>query len=74
MIIQSSLMGSLFGATFDAGLESHAYEVFLNEDGKLRWRGMEDGQEVIYKKEPQSTWRERFIAGIMRLLPIRGQL
>ena len=74
VIIQSSLMGSLFGDTFDAGLESHAYEVFLNENGKLRWRGMEDGQEVIYKKEPQSTWRERFIAGIMRLLPIRGQL
>jgi len=74
VIIQSQLMGSLFGGIFDAGIESHAYELFLNEDGKLRWRGIEDGQDVIYKKEPQSTWSQRFIAGLVRLLPVRGQL
>ena len=27
-------------------------------------------QEVIYKKEPQTSWAQRF----MRILPIRGQL
>ena len=49
-------------------------EVFLNEDGNLRWRGFKDGQEVIYKKEPEATWGQRFTAGFMRILPIRGQL
>jgi hypothetical protein len=48
--------------------------VFLNEKGKLRWRGIEGGVEVIFDKEPQTTWSQRFGAGFMRILPIRGQL
>ena len=36
--------------------------------------GFEDGVEVIYDKEPQTTWGQRFSAGFMRILPIRGQL
>jgi hypothetical protein len=49
-------------------------EVFLNEKGKLRWRGYDNGQEVILDKEPQTTWGQRFMAGFYRILPIRGQL
>ncbi len=74
VIIQSKQMGSSFENRVDAGLKTQTYELFLNEDGKLRWRGFDDGQEVIYKKEPQSTWGQRFMAGFMRLMPIRGQL
>jgi putative cardiolipin synthase len=74
VIIQSQQMGSMFGDRVDAGLKTQTYELFLNEDGKLRWRGLDDGQEVIYKKEPQSTWGQRFKAGFMRLMPVRGQL
>ena len=55
-------------------IDAQAYEVFLNENGKLRWRGFDDGREVIYTKEPQTTWWQRFNAGLMRMLPIRGQL
>jgi putative cardiolipin synthase len=74
VIIESTQMGSLFGNKIDAGLRLQTYELFLNEDGKLRWRGFDDGQEVIFKKEPQSTWGQRFMAGLMRFVPIRGQL
>jgi putative cardiolipin synthase len=74
VIIQSAQMGSSFRNRVEAGLKKQTYELFLNEDGKLRWRAFDDGQEVIYKKEPQSTWGERFMAGFMRLMPIRGQL
>jgi len=74
VIIQSEQMGSLFRNRVEAGLKRQTYELFLNEDGKLRWRGFDDGQEVIYKKEPRSTWGQRFVAGFMRLMPIRGQL
>lgn len=55
-------------------LDEQTFEVFLNEKGKLRWRGHENGEEVILKKEPQTTWSQRFVAGFMRILPIRGQL
>jgi len=74
VLIRSQRMGEMFGRNLDADLSSQAYEVFLNEDGKLRWRGIEDGQEIIYNKEPESTWIQRFVAGFMRLMPVRGQL
>lgn len=58
-----------------AGHLLHYFRNFnLNDSGKLRWRGLEDGRDVIYTKEPQSTWGQRFIAGIVRLLPVKGQL
>ena len=53
---------------------THAYEVFLNEKGKLRWRTIENGQEVILDKEPQTRWWQRFVVGFLRILPIKSQL
>ena len=43
--------------------------VEVNEKGKVRWRGYENGEEVIYDKEPQTTWGQRFMAGFARILP-----
>jgi putative cardiolipin synthase len=75
VIIESIRLGKDFGDTFDHGIRSQTYELFLNGAGKLRWRGIEeDGSEVIYTKEPLSTWGQRFIAGFIRLLPVKGQL
>lgn len=74
VLIRSQKIGESFGGNIDAHLRAQTYEVFLNEDGKLRWRGFEDGEEVIYKKEPKTTWSRRFWAWLMRLMPIRGQL
>lgn len=74
VIIESTRLGEEFGDTFDRGIKSQTYELFLNDAGKLRWRGFEAGGEVIYKKEPKSTWGQRFVAGLVRLLPVKGQL
>jgi len=32
------------------------------------------GEIVIYDKEPKTTWGQRFMAGVYRILPIRSQL
>ena len=74
VIIESDVLGTSFGHAFDVGIAAQTYEVFLNDSGKLRWRGFEVGVEVIYKKEPNSTWGQRFVAGLVRLLPVKGQL
>lgn len=74
VIIHSPVLATRFATLISARLPEQTYEVFLNEKGKLRWRGLEDGQEVIYDKEPKTTWSQRFAAGFMRILPIRGQL
>ena len=58
----------------ESNKDEEAWEVFLNEKGKLRWRGTDNGQEIILDKEPQTSWGQRFMAGFYRILPIRGQL
>ncbi len=64
----------MFADIIASKTDSQAYEVFLNEQDQLRWRSFENGQEVIDTKEPRTTWWQRFVAGFMRMLPIRGQL
>lgn len=74
VIIYSPEMARRLAARVDEALPQQTYEVFLNEDGKVRWRGRRGGEDVIFDKEPETTWGQRFMAGLMRLLPIRGQL
>jgi putative cardiolipin synthase len=74
VLIHSERMARHFGDLIYSKLKTQTYEVFLNEDGNLRWRGYNDGQEVIYKKEPEATWGQRFAAGFMRMMPVRSQL
>ena len=74
VIIEWENMAGVFRAAVDDGLKAKAWELFLNEDDKLRWRGYQDGREVIYVNEPESTWVQRFIAGFIQLLPVKSQL
>ncbi len=53
---------------------TRSYQAFLNDDGQLNWRAVENGEEVIYTKEPESGWWRRTSANLTRLLPIRSQL
>lgn len=74
VIIRSTELANHYADRILAALPEQTFEVFLNENGKLRWRGLRDGEEVIFDKEPHTTWWQRFVAGFMRILPIRGQL
>ena len=74
VIIHDPDLAELYSEKMVNDLRSQTYEVFLNEKGKVRWRSFEDGEEVIYDKEPSTTWGQRFSAGFVRMLPIRSQL
>lgn len=74
VIIRSSEIAQNFSKVVGEKLKTQTYEVFLNEKGKLRWRGYKDGQETIYDKEPETTWGQRFAVGFVRILPIKSQL
>ena len=74
VIIESQEMAEEFAAMVDNALTNRTYEVYLNDKEKLRWRATENGEEIIYDKEPNTTWAQRFKVGVARLLPIRGQL
>ena len=52
-----------------ARLPEDSFQVFLNEKNDLRWRGYDNGQEVILTKEPQTGFWHRFNAGFLRIVP-----
>ena len=62
-------------AYMDEGvLPYNAYRVELDEDGRLVWKTVKDGVPVVYTKEPETTFGQRFNSGFIRLLPVEGQL
>jgi putative cardiolipin synthase len=74
VIIRSPEIAAEVADMVESNRDAESFEVFLNEKGKLRWRGMDNGQEIVLTKEPQTTWGQRFMAGFYRILPIRSQL
>ncbi len=74
VIIHDPKLAEFFVETIYSKLPTETYEIFLNDKEQLRWRAYDDGQEVIFDKEPQTTWGDRFKVGFVRILPIRGQL
>ena len=74
VMIESEAMTREFMQAVEDNVKVKAYELFLDADDKLRWRTLENGQETIYRNEPESTWAQRFIASIVQLLPVKSQL
>jgi cardiolipin synthase C len=57
-----------------AATPSRSYEVFLSENGNLRWRTVNEGKEVVFDKEPATSFFTRLKGNLSRALPMRGQL
>jgi putative cardiolipin synthase len=74
VIIESPELSAEMAKNINTALAEKTYELFLDEKQRLRWKTIENGEIVIYDKEPHTTWGQRFMAGFMRILPIRGQL
>ncbi|MGI9203729.1 MAG: phospholipase D family protein [Woeseiaceae bacterium] len=74
VIIESSELATAFAERLHAIDLEKTYEVYLNENGRLRWKGVENGQQVILSKEPQTSWWHRFTASFLSILPIKSQL
>ncbi len=55
-------------------IPTHAYTLRLDDRDRIEWVTRIDGEEVIYTKEPESTWWQRFKVGFYRMLPIEEQL
>jgi putative cardiolipin synthase len=74
VIIESETISRQFAEGIKSRLKDGAWELYLNGEGRVRWRGYDAGRETIYAKDPQSTWGQRFAATVARLLPIKNQL
>lgn len=74
IILESKKLAREFAEAVETALARRTYEVFLNDQGQLRWRYEQDGEELLFEKEPQTSWGRRTKANFARLLPVRGQL
>jgi putative cardiolipin synthase len=73
LIDSPELAAHIVDRTLD-DFSSNSYRVYLNERDRLRWSSAGNGETVVLDREPGTSFWQRFTAGLMRLLPIRGQL
>lgn len=78
LIIDSEELAAILTSDFDTlSSERFSWTLALQPDGastQLVWRGAEDGQALELHQEPGTSWWERFKVGVLRMLPIEGQL
>jgi cardiolipin synthase C len=53
---------------------ANSYHVLLDPNGEIVWETVKDGQTVRYQNEPEAGFRRRFVADLLKLLPIDSQL
>jgi len=54
---------------------ANSYRVLLHPNGDIVWEtAKDDGQRILYRNEPETGFRRRFVAGLWKLLPIDSQL
>lgn len=69
LLIDSREMTSAISDAVKTVLPKMAYEIVLNDKGKLEWHGIADDIEFVETREPQtSTWL-RFKAWFMKIAP-----
>jgi len=74
LIMKSPELARTALRAIDSEIDNDAYEVVLNDEGKVRWVDRSGAQDVILDKEPQTGWWRRFTVGFYRILPVKGQL
>jgi len=74
VIIDSPELARRVTESVDQALSKAAYQVILSDDGSLRWVGYANGEQEVWKKEPQTGFWRRLHVSFMRVLSIKGQL
>jgi putative cardiolipin synthase len=74
VIIDSPELGEFYSQRARSELPWIAYKVALDERDKLIWVTEIDGKDVVYTKEPKSSFSQRFLSRLASILPIKGQL
>ncbi len=75
LYVESPELAKQVAEYMDIGvLPENSYKIMLEEDGQLYWLTKENGQQVRYDTEPKTTTWQRFMSGLIQLLPIESQL
>jgi putative cardiolipin synthase len=52
----------------------NSYQVLLDKEGDLYWVTRQNGAEVRYDHEPETSFGQRFSSGFIQMLPVESQL
>jgi putative cardiolipin synthase len=75
LYIESPELAERLTAYMATGVEpANCYRVLLHPNGSIVWETVRDGQTVRYRGEPETSFRRRFVADLLKLLPIDSQL
>jgi putative cardiolipin synthase len=78
MVIESESIAAELASFIDREIDGLAFSLALEpgyEGGsRIVWHGLIDGRQQTLKAEPYTGFWQRFMVGLMRLLPIESQL
>jgi putative cardiolipin synthase len=75
VMIDSPEIAGQVGELMDEGVASgSAYHVTLDTNDNLVWTAETDGATVRYDTDPGTSFWQRFVVGVARLLPVQKQL
>lgn len=75
VMIDSPEIAGQVAAFMDDGVSpGSAFRVTLDSSGNLIWTAETNGTKVEFKTDPQTTLGQRFLIGVIGLLPIEDQL
>lgn len=73
-MIDSPDLAARIDDAFENDIPSSAYEVRLNDRGRLYWLERRNGEEIRHTTEPNTTWWQRMSVWLLSWLPIEGYL
>ena len=75
LYVESAELAGQVAAYMEEGVKPESsYRVLLDGKGHLEWVTETEGREVRYRKDPESSFWQRFKAGLIKMLPVEGQL
>ena len=75
LYIESQALAERLTAYMATGVvPANSYRVFIDRYSSIIWETVMDGQTVRYRDEPGTGFRRRFVANLLKLLPIDSQL
>ena len=74
-MIESPELAQQLGEFMDEGVSpGSAFHITLGEDDDLVWTAETNGTNVAHDTEPETSLWQRFVVGVVGLLPIEEQL
>lgn len=74
VVVHSQALASDFAEHFFNNLPKTSYKLSLNENKDLHWETLDQGQQVEYTTEPDTSFWKRFKAGFMSIFVPTGEL